>query len=255
MPRIAVAAPVNRDDILALCLGASPDVVSGALPLTIYRDGARFGPLGNQALAESDAEWLIIVHQDVYLPAGFAARLAAALDWLEAHDPAAAILGAGGIGLDGRLAGRAWSSGHCRVIGDALDLPCRVQSLDEMLMIIRTGSGLRFDEALPGFHLYGTDLLLTAASQGLTAWVADLPTIHHSHAVVNLGGDFRKAWRYLRAKWRAQLPLPNLVCTITTSIWPLLIRDLRVRIRMRGSRVRPAPVGDPAEIAHDLGWA
>jgi hypothetical protein len=254
MARIAIACPVNREDILAQCLAASPDVVSGALGLTTYRGWSRFGPLGNHALAEADATWLVIVHQDVYLPSGFAARLNTALDWLEAHDPAASILGVGGVGLDGALAGRSWSSGLGRVIGDAEDLPREVQSLDEMLIIVRTGAGLRFDEEMHGFHLYATDLVLTARAQGQTAWVADLPTIHHSHAVVQLGGDFRTAWLYLRAKWRAQLPLPNLVCTVTARIWPLLERDLRVRVRMRGARFRPAPQGDPADIARRLGW-
>lgn len=255
MARIAIAAPVNRDDILAQCLGASPDIVSGALGMVAYRGWTRFGALGNHALAESDSDWLVIVHQDVYLPSGFAERLNNALDWLEAHDPSASILGVGGVGLDGALAGRSWSSGLHRVIGDALDLPRQVQSLDEMLIIVRTDAGLRFDEALPGFHLYATDLVLTAAANGHTAWVADLPTIHHSHAVVKLGGDFRLAWLYLRKKWRTQLPLVNLVCTVTDSIWPLVIRDLRVRVRMRGARIRPAPQGDPAEIADRLGWA
>jgi hypothetical protein len=255
MARVAIACPVNREDILAQCLAASPDVVSGALSLSTYRGWSRFGPLGNHILAEAHAAWLIIVHQDVYLPAGFAARLDNALDWLEEHQPNAAILGVGGVGVEGKLAGRAWSSGLGQIVGNAEGLPRRVQSLDEMLIIVRVDTGLRFDEAMPGFHLYGTDLVLSAAQQGKSAWVADLPTIHHSHAVVQLGGDFARAWRFLQKKWHMQLPLPNLVCTVTHSGWPLLLQDFRVRRRMRGARVRPAPVGDPAEIAARLGWA
>ena len=52
------------------------------------------------------------------------------------------------------------------MLRDGPELPPQVATLDELLLIVRRDSGLRFDPEL-GFHLYGADICLQASEQGL----------------------------------------------------------------------------------------
>ena len=252
--KLAVAAAVNSEEVLQQCLAHSPDIASGAVQLRTY-EGYKVAALAyNQALADCDAEWLVLAHQDVYLPAGFAERAAKALAHLTDVAPEWAVAGLIGATNDRKLFGRIWCTGNGREIGDGAALPACVVTLDELVLIVRTDAGLKFDDQLPGFHMYGADIVLQAEAQGRTAWVIDAPVVHHSKPVVNLGGDYARASRYMRRKWADRLPVFNLCCPITPSPFTLWVNDFRVRWRNRGRTVRADAQGDPAEIARRLGY-
>jgi hypothetical protein len=59
-----------------------------------------------------------------------------------------------------------WVNDRARELRDGPELPARVATLDELLLVIRRDSGLRFDHAL-GFHLYGAEICLQARERGL----------------------------------------------------------------------------------------
>jgi hypothetical protein len=252
--RIAVAAAVNEPDVLDQCLAASPDIASGNLPLRTYQGYRSASVAYNRALEETDAEILILAHQDVYLPAGTLARLDAELRRLDELAPDWAVAGAAGADAEKVFYGAVWSSGIGGLVAGNGGLPARVETLDEMILIVRVDAGLRFDDNLPGFHLYGTDIIQIAASQGRSAWVVDLPAVHHSRPVRNLNGSYRQAWHYMRRKWRDRLPIRNLVCDLTASPWTLWEKSLRIRIKHRGRSHRDQPSSDPAAIARRMGF-
>jgi hypothetical protein len=254
MTKVSIAVGVNSEEILNECLLASPDIASGRLPLKIYRGYSVFAEMGNTALAESDADWLVILHQDIYLPTGFADRLESVLTSLENEHPEAAVLGVIGLGFDGQLEGRVWSSGLQGVVGKAEPVLAQVQTLDECLLVVRRSVVTGFDPNLPSFHLYGTDVILNVQERGHSAWVADLPVIHHSRKYHALGKSYRTAWFYMRRKWRHRLPLANLVCTVSWSPLSLYWLDYRIQKRSRKWDGRPKAVGHPVEIARSLGW-
>jgi hypothetical protein len=251
---ISVAAAVNDRAILADCLARSPDIVADTLGLKTYEGFATAGTAYNQALDECDSPWLLFAHQDVYLPSGFATRITQALETLSAAAPNWAVAGVVGGTQSGTVIGKVWCSGNSRLIAGAAELPARAATLDELIIIIRCDSGLRFDEKLPSFHLYAADIILTAQAAGRSTWVVDAPVVHHSRPVVNLGGGYAQAWNYMRRKWRAQLPVPNLVCPITSSRLTLWEKDLRIRFANRGRSARGDAPGDPVEIARRLGF-
>lgn len=56
----------------------------------------------------------------------------------------------------------------------------KVESLDEMFLVIRGGNGLTISEKLSGFHFYGTDLCLNAQKIGKSAYAIDFPITHVS---------------------------------------------------------------------------
>jgi hypothetical protein len=251
---ISVAAAVNDRAILADCLARSPDIVGGTLSLKTYEGFATAGTAYNQALDECDAPWLLLAHQDVYLPTGFAARITHALEALSETAPDWAVAGVVGGTQSGAVIGQVWCSGNARLIEGTATLPARAATLDELIIIIRRDSGLRFDEQLPSFHLYAADIILSAQAAGHSTWVVGAPVVHHSRPVVNLGGGYAQAWNYMRRKWRAQLPIPNLVCPITQSRLTLWEKDLRIRFANRGRSARGDAPGDPVEIAKRLGF-
>lgn len=252
---VAIAAAVNDHDVLAQCLASSPDIVAGAVRLKIYESFTTAGRAYNAAIAAADgAAVLVLAHQDVYLPRGFLDRLLDRLHELDAADPLWAVAGVIGAGSNGKVVGRTWSSGMARLVGSGEGLPAPVQSLDEMILVVRTDARLMFDPQLPSFHLYGTDIVQVARAAGRSAYAIDLPVIHHSRPVAQLGGGYRTAYRYLQKKWRAVLPIPNPIVPVTRSILPLLIRDLRWRIKKRGRTTRAAAQGHPADIARAIGF-
>ncbi len=130
--------------------------------------------LYNDALDRADNELVFFVHQDVYLPLGWEARVATALQVLAETDPNWGVIGAVGMGpaADGQdvIYGH-WSDPHG--YHRQGPLPCRVRTLDELWLGISKNRGLAFDPALPGFHCYGVDLCLTAETMGLNNYAID----------------------------------------------------------------------------------
>lgn len=251
---IDVAAAVNDEAVLNACLRHSPDVASGAAQLRTYVGYTTAGAAYNRALDESTAPYLVLAHQDVYLPAGAMTRLSGEIAKLNALDPDWAVAGSIGLDADNELQGQVWSSGLKRVIGERLVSPARSICLDELLLVVRRASGVRFDEQLPGFHMYGVDIIHIALAEGMNSYVVDLPVVHHSRPVITLSGGYDRAYRYMQSKWRRSLPIRNLICTIyPTGLW-LTWRNIQLRRRHRGLTERPEPSGDPAEIAQRVGF-
>ena len=112
-----------------------------------------------------------------------------------------------GISLASQHVGDVWSTSlGCR-LGGPFPTPLPAQSFDELVIVMRRSAGLRFDEALPGFHLYGTDIVQTAKARGRGAYVAWLPVVHNDKFHGVLGADFTASYQYLWRKWRGSLPL------------------------------------------------
>lgn len=250
---VTVAAAVNDRSVLEGCLKRSPDLARDPGAVRIYEGFASAALAYNKALDDAGSDIIVLAHQDVYLPAGFLARLRKGLAQLAALDPDWAV--AGVIGLDGKgaVVGETWSSGLRRLVGEKVASPTPVVSMDEVLLVVRRSAGVRFDDELPGFHLYAADFVLAARRRGRGCYVLDLPIIHHSRPVVRLDRGYRRAYRYMQRKWAGSLPIPNLVCPITRSSLPLLIRDARLRWLNRRQRGRRPPAEDPVTIARSLG--
>jgi hypothetical protein len=253
-PSFELAAAVNSQEILENCLKRSPDVASGELQLRNYEGYGCAAAAYNAALRDARADVLILAHQDVYLPAGFLAGATKRLAELSRIDPDWAVAGVAGQDHGRVFRGQTWSSGLGTVLGQRPTAPIHVATLDEMLIFIRREAGLSFDEAMPSFHLYAADVVKTAEAKGLRSYVVDTPAVHHSRAVVALDGGYRAAYRYMQRKWRKELPIPNLVCPITRSPLPLLLRDFRLRRRHGGRPRPPEPRDDPSVIARRLGY-
>lgn len=251
--RISVAAAVNNLEILESCLARSPDIVSGRCSLAIHQGYPSAAVALNAGIDGSNSDVVVLAHQDVYLPSGWIDRLQQQITRLEEQDPNWAIIGMIGLNLRGVLTGRIWSSGLNRELYN-IDGPFEEAiSIDECVIIVRRGAGIRFDEQLPSWHLYATDIILQARGQGLKAFVLNAPVVHNSRRTPTLFGGYAKAYRYMRKKWSSSLPVPTLVAPITRSPFPLLRSQMR-RFKVRVLERENEPGLDPVKIARKLAY-
>lgn len=216
-PTLRVVCCATSAQILQQRLLASPCLGLGGLPLTVYFNAHSAAQGFNAALAEaqnsaSDA-WLVWVHQDVLLPPGWDSRFTQALAEALQRWPALAVAGVYGVLGQGAQAQRA---GHVldrgRLLHEALELPCLVDSLDELLFAVRVRSGLRLDAQL-GFDFYATDLVLQAQQAGWCCAVLDAYCEHWSSTPASGAIAATTVQRIahsadvFEAKWAHRLPL------------------------------------------------
>lgn len=244
---------VNDEAVLRQNLLASPSLSNRELPFKAYVNQPSASRAYNLALSEARADTVIFAHQDVYLPHSFISRLRAAIGYLNTRPgPSWAVLGIVGATAEGGRVGRAWSSGLNREVGGVFSEPVPVVSVDELLIVVRRPSGLMFDDALPGFHLYGTDIVQSALDKGFGAYVIHAPVIHNSNPAP-LGPDYWSAYRHLARSWRRRLPIPTCIVPVTHGRW----QELHYRANQYLHVVlRGAPHGrrhtDPEAIASRL---
>ncbi|MFJ4039431.1 hypothetical protein ACIPVB_15300 [Microbacterium sp. NPDC090007] len=253
-PRFVVVSPVNDDDTLDRCLAASPDVVSGRIPLRVVRDARSANGVIAEALRRTADGFVVYAHQDVYLPRGFFEQLAARLAVLDELDPAWAV--AGPIGRDAAhlTHGTVWSTDRGRVVGAPIARPAAVQCLDECLLILRAGDLALVDLGVPGFHLYGVDLVQMGRLQGRRSYALPLDIVHHAKPITSLGGGYARAHRYMRLKWTARLPMTTLIAPLERVPWKLWKMRLGARLRARFVPMRHdyGQQSDPRRIAREL---
>lgn len=254
MTRFALACASHSEAILQANLARSPCLAR--IPLHVERGARSAAAAYNAALDATDAEVVIFAHHDVYLPQGWDRLLETRLAEVQALDPDWALYGAFGVGLDAAHVGPVWSSSLGQIVGRVPMAPVQVQSYDELLIILRRASGLRFDQSLAGWHFYGTDIVTEARARGLRAWAGALPCIHNDRYHPALGQDFRDAYRALQRKWRPMLPLRSPITKISRSGLHL-IRDTWAARGSRDFRQDMAVGTDtPVEtLAARCGWS
>jgi hypothetical protein len=98
-----------------------------------------------------------------------------------------------------------WVVDRGRELRDGPALPAKVATLDELLLVVRRDTPLRFDPAL-GFHLYGADFCLQAREAGL-AVVALGALCYHNSRSLGLPEAFFKSAEYFARKWSHRLPV------------------------------------------------
>ena len=251
MSGIVLACASHSPAILAANLGRSPLLAD--IPLHVQADAPSAAVAYNRALDATTAPVVVFAHHDVYLPPGWDALLAARLAELP---PDWAVFGSFGIGLDGAHIGPVWSSSLGMIVGRVPMAPVPVQAFDELLIVVNRAAGLRFDESLPGWHMYGTDIVQMARKAGFGAYAGALPCIHNDRYHDALGADFDAAYRFMQAKWADRLPLRTPITKISRSGLHLM-RD-RWRNRSSANVREGMAVGTdhPVEmLAARCGWS
>src|SRR5579871_3588952 len=143
----------------------------------------------NDAIDRSSNDLIVFVHQDIWLPNTWRHRLEQALADLSVEDAHWGVLGCWGASPSLGYRGYIYSNG-IGVLGMPFEHPVIVQTLDEIVLIIRKSSGLRFNEQLPGFHLHGTDICLAAKQKGLRSYAIPAFCVHNTSQYFILPKEF-----------------------------------------------------------------
>ncbi len=244
----------HDDAILNANLRRSP--LLATIPLHVEKGAPSASIAYNRGLDATTAPYIVFAHHDVYLPPGWDALLHRRIAELNVLDPNWALFGSFGVGLNAAHIGPVWSSSLGQIVGRVPVAPVAVQSFDELLIIMRRDAGIRWDEALPGWHMYGTDIVQIARAAGRTAYAGSLPCIHNDCYHAALGDDYKACYRYMQRKWANALPLRTPITKISRSglhLW----RDLRVARKSEAFRKDMAVGTDtPVEtLAERCGWS
>ena len=216
---ITFVSAVNDFSILENNLLQSPIIKSGKAKLLIETDHNSASIAYNEALSKINSGIVVFAHQDVYFPNGWERLLYKGLKKI--NDKKWAIVGIIGITKNGFIVGKSWSNGLNMEISSPLNVPYPIVSIDEIVIVMNKKNLVRFDEKLPGFHLYGTDIVQNALIKDYKAYVINAPVIHNSLPIKFLGRDYIVSYRYMQKKWRNQLPLNNVIVKITKFGMPL----------------------------------
>ncbi len=163
------------------------------------------------ALSQAQGRYVVFCHDDLELLQDSFDDLCQLLQSLEAQDPFWMIAGmAGGVYrqlgvrpgrnlVASRVSDR-WGAG--RKVGGAF--PRRVESLDEMFLLMPRLRAPQSSIDLSGYHFFGTDLCLQAELAGGTAYVINFHVFHHGKA--HKGPEYWEQKSRIEAKYNAIFP-------------------------------------------------
>jgi hypothetical protein len=205
MVRLAFIVASNNRQSLRDNLLQSGIFKDNLYPLIIQEGFINISKAYNQAMLKTEADILIFLHQDVFLPDKWVPDLLRHLDMLESENWG--VIGVAGAGLRNNqhlFLGHLLDRGND--LGSSDNLPARVDTLDELLLVIKNNKLLFFDEKIPGPHFYGADICLQANNRRMTCWAIDAFCHHNSIHGQDLPPDFYISLEYMRLKWRNCLP-------------------------------------------------
>jgi hypothetical protein len=246
----------NDREILRQNLLASPCLQNAHPHQVIIQEGFDSAAHAyNAALEEALNDIVIFIHQDVYLPQSWIADLESTLRQLAAIDTEWGVLGCWGVRENGEGFGYLYTPGQ-EVIGAPLQSPASVQTLDEVVLIIRKSSGLRFNEKLPGFHLYGTEICLAATCMRLHCYAISAFCVHNSRQHFRLPPEFYACYRQVKRLRRECLPIQTSCIRITRfdgAMWWRRIKENLSFFDRRAPREELGPrAADPVMILSQL---
>jgi hypothetical protein len=251
--RFTLVACVNNTTVLNDNLLQSPELVLRDPQILLQQNFVAATRAYNEALDRAAHDLVVFVHQDVYLPDGWFASLEKAIGSLERCGITWGVLGCYGVKqVSSENLGRIFTTGIGRH-GCMLAEPEPIDTLDEIVLVMRKSSGLRFDEQLPHFHMYGTDLCMTAAEKGLVNYAFQGYCVHNTNQILILPKEFYECYRYVRRKWAHRLPIRTSCINITLLNGDFHIRRLiEAKQKLFGMRSRPSKrLADPT-VFQDL---
>lgn len=212
---LCVVVASNDEETLKRNLMISTFIQAG-VQIHIERNAHSAASAYNRGLDATGAPFIIFAHHDVYFPPGWEKKLFPAIECVEKIDPEWALIAPFGMSVTGEPVGDVWSTSLGRRVGRPVQRPEPVQSYDELAFILRRDSGLRFDENLSAWHMYGADIVQSAREIGKSSWVANLPLVHNDRSKRGkIGSDFDDAYHFIRKKWKKQLPIRTSILWIT----------------------------------------
>jgi Glycosyltransferase like family len=209
---LTFVACISDDERLKSNLLESPCLAPGSTHEVILVRNAHSAADGlNLGIKRAAGDWTVCLHQDVFLPEAWDKQLISHLEGAERQFGPVGIAGVYGVGqvipqnggLPAQRIGRVFDRG--RWLDEGVSLPARAAALDELLLVVPSGTPLEFDPEL-GFHFYGADLCMQAAERALAVVTIDAPC-HHNSRTIGLPNEFFASAEAFARKWHHRLPV------------------------------------------------
>jgi hypothetical protein len=209
--RFTVVVPTTEERQLRANVEASPGLAEVQARIVSCRLALNPAQALAQSLPHCDTDWVLLAHQDVYFPQGFGEQLNAVLATIPPEQRRQTLIGFVGMAVHpdthqpvpaGHVIDRLHQADHA-ASDSAL-------SLDEVAVLMSRDSLHQIDPA-QGWHLWATDLCLTAIAQHrVFPRVVRLPLFHNSHTGWSLPQAFAQAAERLMAKHPGFVPIHTL---------------------------------------------
>lgn len=177
--------------------------------LIIQRNCKNVPQAYNEATKSAEEDIIIYVHHDVFLPENFFSQLDDAISNLGEADWG--VLGvAGCLGKDryGYLLNRTQNWGSEKLV------PHEVETLDELILIVKKGTVV-FDENIPStHHMFGADICMQCKDQGKTNYAILAYCEHRCALHTKYPKDFYDSADYIGKKWSKYLPITTTCTTV-----------------------------------------
>lgn len=147
-------------------------------------------------LSRARGRYVLLCHQDLRLLNEGRIELEKCLQELDRLDENWALAGNAGGTDTGVVLRISDPHGDDQRIGT---FPALVHSLDENFIVVRRSAMIAPSHDLCGFHLYGTDLCLQAATRGMSAYVIDFHLQHLGRGTI--GPEYYQCLEALEAKY------------------------------------------------------
>lgn len=196
-----VVVPTTKEQQLRVNVEQSPGLSEVQARIISYRHAASPAEALNESLRHVQSDWVLLCHQDVYLPKGFGQRLNALLAAIPADERPSTLLGFMGMGVN-RQTEQAEPAGF---VIDRLNWADQAASdaavsLDELAIVVARDSIHRIDPLI-GWHLWATDLCLTSVcTHRVFPRIVRMPIFHNSQSGWSLPDAFFDSAEYLLQK-------------------------------------------------------
>jgi len=225
--RLTFVVPVNNDHIYNNNFLSSPLLKKNNNIYILKQEFFQSASLAyNNAIQKSENDIMVFTHQDMVFPVNWEYDLQNSIKYLNNIDPRWGILGCYGKvedGHHGKGHGYLYCNGNKKLLGKPFSHPIQVQTLDEVVLIIKKSSGLRFDNLLPHYHLYGADICMTAETKGMKCYAISAFCLHNTEKISYLTKEFFECYNYLKYKWRNKLPIYHSCINLENNDWKNVI--------------------------------
>lgn len=204
---VSVVVPVNHELQFKLNVLQSPglrEIDAKIIPIMNAKSAAEAYELG---AAQTESDWILYCHQDVYFPSGFGYRLQNVLSTISSEDAVSTIIGFTGLATQEGV-----KSGLVIDRINLFDFPDsdRGISIDELAIVLHKKSPYRLDPNL-GWHVWATDLCLQSIHcDGKYARIVRIPLFHNSLSDWTLPQTYYDSAAKLLAKYPQMKSIPTL---------------------------------------------
>jgi SAM-dependent methyltransferase len=213
-PRVAVIVPVTRRWEFDLNVVRSPGLKEINAQIIIVHGASSAAEAYGAACNNLDCDWILFLHQDVYVPKGAGTQLVTALGELGRKGIGDVPVGFAGLAQE--------ADAGVRPAGLVVDRTalfshpgsqCGI-SLDEFAVLLKKNSQLKIDAAL-GWHTWATDLCIQTMNTDPLggAVILEVPMFHNSLNDYSLPAPYHQSAKVLLEKY-PQLPQIPTLCGV-----------------------------------------